>query len=325
MARAGNQRGQPTRVRQRTLGLGGRLDRVDVEVQRTRVIRIACDHPLEHGEHLGGAALGLGAPGLPVVPGLRVHHGFGVEHEDRVVTGILGGHGLHRVGVGGVERGALGLRVRRVALLEGRDHRAILRGRAGCQFDRLGERGQRRRDRLGHHRRVDVRPEHQGLAPPGHGELRVFLACSLEGALRLGVIEREGPAHALVEVGLRLRVARSHLEGQRAEVAVQGHVAARGLHRLRPEGLGLALREDQLLEQGRTAGGSRGAHIALGVEERVVGSAPGGLDAAGRHQAGRAEQAGERQGHHASAESGARRLTSHARLRRLRLVGTVAR
>ena len=67
-------------------------------------------------EHLGGAALGLDAPRLPVVPGLRVHDRFGVEREDRVVIRILGGDGLHRVGEGRVERRALGLRVRRIAL-----------------------------------------------------------------------------------------------------------------------------------------------------------------------------------------------------------------
>jgi hypothetical protein len=83
----------------------------------------------------------------------------------------------------------------------------------------------------------------------------VCLLRGLEGALRLGVVEREGPADALVEVGLRLRVARSYLEGQRAQVVVQRDFAARGLHRLRLEGFGLGLREDQFLQQGRTSGG----------------------------------------------------------------------
>ena len=290
-------------------------------MDRSRVIRIACEHRLQRREQLGGAALGFRAPRLPVIPGLRVHHGLGVEREDRVVTRILLGHGLHRVGVGRVELGALGLRVRRVALLQSRDQRTIFRRRAGRQFDCLGKRGHRRRDRLGRHRRVDVRPEHQRLAPPGHRELRVCLLRGLEGALRLGVVEREGPAHALVEVGLRLRVARSHLEGQRAEVVVQRHVAARGLHWLRLEGLGLGLREDQLLKQGRTSGDGWGAHIALCVEQRVVGLAGGGLDAAARHQAGRAEQACERQGHRDTAQGGAWELLFHARLLRLRLAG----
>ena len=187
------------------------------------MIWIACEHFLQRGEQLGGAALGFRAPRLPVIPGLRVHHGLGVEREDGVVARILLGHRLHRVGEGRVERGALGLRVRRVALLESRDQRTILRRRAGRQLDCLGKRGKRRRHRLGHHRRVDVRPEHQRLAPPGHRELRVCLLRGLEGALRLCVVEREGPADALVEVGLCLRVARSHLEGQRAQVVVQRH------------------------------------------------------------------------------------------------------
>ena len=231
------------------------------------MVWIACEHLLQRREQLGGAALGSSARRLPVVPGLRVHHGLGVEREHRVVARILLGHGLHRVGEGRVERGALGLRVCRVALLESRDQRTILRRRAGRQFDCLGKRGKRRRRRLGHHRRVDVRPEHYRLAPPGHRELRVCLLRGLEGALGLGVVEREGQAEALVEVGLCLRVARSHLEGQRAQVVVQRYFAARGLHRLWLEGFGLGLREDQLLKQGRTS--LRRSAKRPAVEQRI--------------------------------------------------------
>ena len=267
MGRTRYQRSQPSRVRQRAIGLRRSLDRVDVEVDRSRVVGIACEHFLQRREKLRGAALGFRAPCLPVIPGLRVHHGLGVEREDRVVGRVLLGHGLHRVGEGRVERGALGLRVRRVAFLESRDQRTILRRRAGRQFDCLGKRGKRRRRRLGHHRRVDVRPEHQRLTPPGHRELRVCLLRGLEGALRLGVVERESPADALVEVGLRLRVARSHLEGQRAQVIVQRYFAARGLHRLWLEGFGLGLREDQLLKQGRVSG-RRSAKRPV-VEQRI--------------------------------------------------------
>ena len=114
----------------------------------------------------------------------------------------------------------------------------------------------------------------------------------LKGTLRLCVVEREGHSDALVEVSLCLRVARSHLEGQRAQVVIQRHWAARGLHRLRLEGFGLGLREDQVLKQGRTSRHRWGAHIARLGEQRVVGLTAGGFDAAARHQVGRTDQAG---------------------------------
>ena len=97
MTRTGHQRSQPSRVRQRALGLRRRLDRVNVEVYRSRVIWIACEHLLQCREQLGGAALRFRSPRFPVIPGLRVHHGLGVEREDRVVARILLGHRLHRV------------------------------------------------------------------------------------------------------------------------------------------------------------------------------------------------------------------------------------
>ena len=244
VTRTRHQRGQSSRVWQRAIRLRRRLDRVDIQVDRPCVIRVACEHRFQRREQLGGTALRLRASRLPVIPGLCVHHGLGIERKNRVVTRIFFGHRFHRVGVGGVELGTVGLRVRRVALLQSRDQRTIFGRRAGREFDCLGQRGHRRRHCLRHHRRIDVRPEHQRLTPPGHRELWVFLLCSLKRTLRLGVVEREGPSHALVEVGLRLRVARSHLEGQLAEVVVQRHVAARGLHRLRLKGLGLGLRED---------------------------------------------------------------------------------
>ena len=118
VARARHQRGQPlARAAARDRASSTPRPRGCRGGSRPGASGLRCEHRLQRREHLGGAALGLRAAGLPVVPGLRVHHGLGVEREDRVVVRILRGHGLHRVGVGRVERGALGLRVRRVALL----------------------------------------------------------------------------------------------------------------------------------------------------------------------------------------------------------------
>ena len=114
---------------------------------------------------------------------------------------------------------------------------------------------------------------HQAIASFGSAFLR-----GLEGALGLGVVEREGQAEALVEVGLCLRVARSHLEGQRAQVVVQRYFAARGLHRLWLEGFGLGLREDQLVKQGRTLGRRPAKRLAVEqwIELVVAANADGG-------------------------------------------------
>ena len=75
-------------------------------------------------------------------------------------------------------------------------------------------------------------------------------------------------------------------------LSYSGTGAARGLHRLRLEGFGFGLREDQVLKQGRTSGHGWGAHIARLGEQRVVGLTAGGFDAAARHQVGRTDQAG---------------------------------
>ena len=189
-------------------GVRRRLDRVDVQVDRARR---ACGLRLSTvssvADDVGAAALGLGAARFPVVPGLRVHRRLGVQRLDRVV-----GREARR------DRPSSRRRRRRRAARarpSGRpssacsqrlDQRALLGARLAFSATALAERGQRRRVRLRHHRRVDVGPEHQRLAPEAHRAGRVELLRRLERALRLGVVEAEGEAQALVEVGLGLRL-----------------------------------------------------------------------------------------------------------------------
>ncbi len=201
---------------------------------------------------------------------------------------------LQRVGIGRVELRALGLGIRGVALRERLDERAVLFRGAPGQRRRLRERGQRRRIRLRHHRHVDVGAEHERLAPEAQGAGRIELLRRLEGALRLGMVEREGEPQSLVEVGLRLRHAGADPERLLAEALEERHVAAGRLHRGRLERRGLGLGEDERLEQ-RGLAAARGAAQAAGaVEQRVVGRGRGsGGHGTGRERGDAREGAGD--------------------------------
>ena len=224
------------------------------------MVRVAFKHRFQRRHDLAAAALGLRAARLPVVPRLRVHHRLGVQRLDRVVGRIARGDLLHRVRICSVECGALGLRIGRIALGERVDQRAVARRRGRRQRDRLAERGQRGRIGFRHHRHVDVRPENQRFAPEAHGAGGVELLRLAEGALRLGVVERERQADSLIEPGLRLGAARASLEPQRAEIGVE-HRRVRqyrfGGHRLERRRLGS--REDQFSQQRRWSACSRSA------------------------------------------------------------------
>ena len=234
------------------------------------------------------APLRLRARGLPVVPGLGVHGGLGKQGLDRIVAREALRRGLHRVRIGGVQRGAVGRGVGRVALLQSLDQAALALARAVLQGHGPGQRGQGRRVGLGHHRHVDVRPQHEGLAPEAHRAVRVELLRRLEGTLRFGVVEAEGQTQALVEIGLRLGVARADLVCQRAEIRVQRHFAARRLHRHRLEWRGLGLGEDQGLQQRRWASDDGAAESSAAGQQRIkrFGGRAAGTDPVGDQQAG---------------------------------------
>ena len=107
VAGARHQRREPVGIGLRPLGPVRRLDEMDVEVDGADMGGAAREHRLEPLQDAGGPPLRLVAAGLPVVPGLRVHRRLGRERGDVVVVGKLVGDGRHRVGIGGVERGAV--------------------------------------------------------------------------------------------------------------------------------------------------------------------------------------------------------------------------
>ena len=92
----------------------------------------------------------------------------------------------------------------------------------GDAFDLSAQRLLRQRERLRlvvrRHRRVDVRAEHQRVAPIGHRRVRIEPRRLGERARRLGVIEREGEVDALVDEELRAFDRGGHRERVNAEV-----------------------------------------------------------------------------------------------------------
>ncbi len=73
MAEAGRQAGQAIRIRNGAKGIRRRLRRVDIEVDRRLIVRVALEDRLQQRQRLAGAAFRRSAVGLPVIPGLRVH------------------------------------------------------------------------------------------------------------------------------------------------------------------------------------------------------------------------------------------------------------
>ena len=109
--------------------------------------------------------------GHPIAPGPQVHHRLDVEHGDVEVGGELLVHGAHRLGVGGVVGRAV-VGTARVALGQGVDERALTRRRLALERLRLLNQLVGVRLLVGLHDRVDVRAEHQRLAPVGDGQGR---------------------------------------------------------------------------------------------------------------------------------------------------------
>ena len=164
-----------------------------------RMAGLAADDPLQGGDDLQGVALGGDAVQLPVVPGLGVHHRLGVEDAGVEVVRPSLPERPHRRGVGGVEGGAVGLRVGRVAGGQRLDPGALLGARLGLQRPRPLQRRPGRGDGVVGHRQVDVGPERDGDAPPADGAVRIQPRGLAERADRLGVIEAEHQVDALIE------------------------------------------------------------------------------------------------------------------------------
>src|SRR6185503_16309750 len=109
------------------------------------------------------------------------------------------------------------------------DVRALARRGAGLERDRLLRQLERLWLVVRRHHRVDVRAQHQGLSPEGHGQLRIQARGLAERAPGFRVVEPIGQVHALADEPLRLRGRRRDAEDVRA----QGLQARRQLTRRR--------------------------------------------------------------------------------------------
>ena len=205
MARARHQLQQ--RIRRRLGAFGGvrSLHGVDVEVQCARMVRIAGDHFFKRGDDVRSLTLGCCAVGLPVVPGLGVHHRLGPEGLGVEVVGIAGRQFAHGLREGLVQQAAVGLGVGGIAPGQGGDI-GLLAGR-DLRRQRLGvvQRRPGRSDGVVGHRQVDVGAQREAEPPPAHGAGGIQPGGLTERADRLGVVEAEHQVDALVEERLRLR------------------------------------------------------------------------------------------------------------------------
>ncbi len=189
----------------RPLGPVGRFDHVDVVVDRAGMLRIGRQHPFQCRDDVRGAALRRAAGVRPVIPGRQIHHRLGRQDSDLRILGKPPCDLGHRVGVGRVERLAVGGRTLRVAVGEGVDQSTLpVRGVGGVGL-RLPQGLQGRRVGIRLHRPVDVGAEHQRLAPETHGAGGIETLRLAEGASRLPMVEGVGQAEPLVEKGLGLR------------------------------------------------------------------------------------------------------------------------
>ena len=187
---------QPVGAGQRPLGRGRGLHRVDIEVAGARMVRVLGDRLLQRGHHGLGVRTRLGATVGPVVPGRQVHQRLGVQRLHVGIVGVLLRQRREGVGVGGIERGAVGDRLGSVAL----GHRVdqVTLDRRGARLERHGplDRGVGRAVHRRVHGRVDVRPHRVGDPPPAHGAGGVGLGPLGVGADRLVVIEGIGQPQA---------------------------------------------------------------------------------------------------------------------------------
>ena len=99
----------------------GSLHGVDVEMQCAGVIGLSRNDLFKGGDDLCAMALGGDGIGLPIVPGLGVHQGFGIEGRGVEVVWVILSQLAHRLGVDFIKQMAVGLGVSRIALVEGRD------------------------------------------------------------------------------------------------------------------------------------------------------------------------------------------------------------
>ncbi len=219
VAGARHARAQALRRPHRALGSLRRLDRVNIEMAETGMIRRFRERALEQRHDLRGPLLGLAA-GRVEIPGMQVEERLGGEIGDVDIVRVRLRHGAHRVGVRQVEcRLAFGRRGRRVTVAPGDrlDERAFDRRRRPGAPPRLRRRGGGRHGALRRRREVDVRPQRHGDSPVAHGASGVDLHRGPERPLGLLDVEGEHQPQPLVEIALR----RGQVGGDRAMVVAE--------------------------------------------------------------------------------------------------------
>src|SRR5262249_33850798 len=118
------------------------------------------------------------------------------------------------------------------------------------------------------HWKIDVRPEHQRLAPEAHGAIGIELLRLAERTLRLTVIERVRETQSLIEIGLCLLVGSADLVGDGPKAAPEWWLGIRergrgaGCAHLGPRHFGLGETQHHIW---RAAGSRCAADRSVGV------------------------------------------------------------
>ena len=203
-----------------------RLDGVDVIVARAGVVRVPGDDFPQLAHDLVRAGVRR-AVRPPVVPRAKVHQRFGVQCRGVEIVRVGARDGCHGARVERVECRPIGRWVRRVALRDGFDVRALLRRSVRHQRTRALHRRVRGHAARGVHGRVDVRTVGEGDPPVAHGARGIELGRALERADRFRVIEPVDESQALVEVPLGGRDLGGDGLVVGAEVGVEGYRVGR--------------------------------------------------------------------------------------------------
>ena len=165
---------------------------------------------------------------VPVVPRRGIHQCLRKERGRVQVVRKACLQRSHGVGIRAIERGTLRLRIRGVPLRERLDERALLLRRARRDATRLSDRLPRVFRSILGDRCVDVRSERERDAPVTHRAPGIDGGRLAEGAYRLGVVERVGEPHPLIEISLG--VGRRGRDGEvvAAEIVVEGSLRGSG-------------------------------------------------------------------------------------------------
>jgi hypothetical protein len=150
-------------------------------------------------------------------------------------SGYFLGQVAHRGDICLIERAAILRRFLRIALRERLDERLLLCARPRRELPGLGQRFPRPGRVFRLHGRIDVRAEHEGLAPVRHRALGIEPRRFRERPACFLVVERIGEDQPLVEEALGLARLAGDLKVVTAQPPKQRRDRLRGLRRLREQ------------------------------------------------------------------------------------------